>query len=206
MKAFEPQGSLKPQCPVRFGGNMGKGPCVVDAQGCAMSTFSMDQGNMLLLLLLSTKHTQLSNSLAPAVQARGKSGPLFDFGVHEDIRVVNDASREKNESHAGKVVERHWYDRNKHIFPASRWEVGGGACGVNEPWRISPPLFPPVARFEGPCSACLHEGICKVQGVMVARGSSSQPTSGLLLPCWHVEGFLSQNFMSAVLRLHLASH
>lgn len=63
--------------------------------------------------------------LAP--QARGKSGPLFDFGVHEDIRVVNDASREKNESHAGKVVERHWYDRNKHIFPASRWEVRGCA-------------------------------------------------------------------------------
>jgi hypothetical protein len=58
-------------------------------------------------------------------QARGKSGPLFEFGVHEDIRVLNDASREKNESHAGKVVERHWYDRNKHIFPASRWEVGG---------------------------------------------------------------------------------
>ncbi|GFH14850.1 uncharacterized protein HaLaN_10976, partial [Haematococcus lacustris] len=56
-------------------------------------------------------------------KARGKSGPLFDFGVHEDIRVVNDASREKNESHAGKVVERHWYDRNKHIFPASRWEI-----------------------------------------------------------------------------------
>jgi protein FAM50 len=57
------------------------------------------------------------------MQARGKSGPLFDFGVHEDIRVVNDASKEKHESHAGKVVERHWYDRNKHIFPASRWEV-----------------------------------------------------------------------------------
>eukprot|EP00197_Chlamydomonas_leiostraca_P012081 CAMPEP_0202862594 /NCGR_PEP_ID=MMETSP1391-20130828/3578_1 /ASSEMBLY_ACC=CAM_ASM_000867 /TAXON_ID=1034604 /ORGANISM="Chlamydomonas leiostraca, Strain SAG 11-49" /LENGTH=386 /DNA_ID=CAMNT_0049542143 /DNA_START=60 /DNA_END=1220 /DNA_ORIENTATION=- len=56
-------------------------------------------------------------------KARGKSGPLFDFGVHEDLRVVNDASREKMESHAGKVVERHWYDRNKHIFPASRWEI-----------------------------------------------------------------------------------
>lgn len=24
---------------------------------------------------------------------------------------------------AGKVVDRHWYDRNKHIFPANRWEV-----------------------------------------------------------------------------------
>lgn len=22
-----------------------------------------------------------------------------------------------------QVVERHWYERNKHIFPASRWEI-----------------------------------------------------------------------------------
>mmetsp|Transcript_10483 Transcript_10483/g.26865 ORF Transcript_10483/g.26865 Transcript_10483/m.26865 type:complete len:328 (-) Transcript_10483:353-1336(-) len=56
-------------------------------------------------------------------KARGKSGPLFDFEVHDDVRITNDATKEKNESHAGKVVERHWYDRNKHIFPASRWEV-----------------------------------------------------------------------------------
>lgn len=27
------------------------------------------------------------------------------------------------QSHAGKVVERSWYNRSKHIFPASRWEV-----------------------------------------------------------------------------------
>lgn len=27
------------------------------------------------------------------------------------------------QSHAGKVVERAWYQRSKHIFPASRWEV-----------------------------------------------------------------------------------
>ncbi len=26
------------------------------------------------------------------------------------------------QSHAGKVVLRGWYERNKHIFPASRWE------------------------------------------------------------------------------------
>lgn len=26
-------------------------------------------------------------------------------------------------SNAGKVAERRWYERNKHIFPASRWEV-----------------------------------------------------------------------------------
>mmetsp|Transcript_4399 Transcript_4399/g.12345 ORF Transcript_4399/g.12345 Transcript_4399/m.12345 type:complete len:327 (+) Transcript_4399:152-1132(+) len=56
-------------------------------------------------------------------KARGKSGPLFSFDVHEDIRITNDARKEKDESHAGKVVERHWYDKNKHIFPASRWET-----------------------------------------------------------------------------------
>eukprot|EP00245_Coleochaete_scutata_P007602 TRINITY_DN23084_c0_g1_i1.p1 TRINITY_DN23084_c0_g1~~TRINITY_DN23084_c0_g1_i1.p1 ORF type:complete len:338 (-),score=105.99 TRINITY_DN23084_c0_g1_i1:346-1359(-) len=56
-------------------------------------------------------------------KARGKSGPLFSFDVHEDIRVVADSTVEKDESHAGKVVERHWYEKNKHIFPASRWEI-----------------------------------------------------------------------------------
>jgi len=56
-------------------------------------------------------------------KARGKSGPLFHFDVHDDVRLKNDARIEKDESHAGKIVERHWYERNKHIFPASRWEV-----------------------------------------------------------------------------------
>ncbi|XP_073228838.1 protein FAM50A-like isoform X1 [Porites lutea] len=55
-------------------------------------------------------------------KARGKSGPLFSFDVHEDVRMISDASVEKDESHAGKVVLRSWYERNKHIFPASRWE------------------------------------------------------------------------------------
>ncbi|KAF7720900.1 hypothetical protein EC973_005788 [Apophysomyces ossiformis] len=56
-------------------------------------------------------------------KARGKSGPLFNFDVHDDVRLINDATVEKDESHAGKVVERGWYEKNKHIFPASRWEV-----------------------------------------------------------------------------------
>ncbi|ORX37743.1 XAP5, circadian clock regulator-domain-containing protein [Kockovaella imperatae] len=56
-------------------------------------------------------------------KARGKSGPLFNFDVHDDIRMVADATVEKDESHAGKVVQRSWYNRFKHIFPASRWEV-----------------------------------------------------------------------------------
>ena len=57
-------------------------------------------------------------------KARGKSGPLFHFDVHDDIRIgAIDSRVEKDESHPGKVVERRWYDRNKHIFPASRWEL-----------------------------------------------------------------------------------
>ena len=55
-------------------------------------------------------------------KARGKSGPLFSFDVHDDIRLVSDATVERDESHAGKVLLRSWYERNKHIFPASRWE------------------------------------------------------------------------------------
>lgn len=57
-------------------------------------------------------------------KARGKSGPLFNFDVHDDVRFgAIDTRVEKDESHPGKVVERMWYERNKHIFPASRWEV-----------------------------------------------------------------------------------
>ncbi|CAG9810768.1 unnamed protein product [Chironomus riparius] len=55
-------------------------------------------------------------------KARGKSGPLFQFDVKDDIRMISDATVEKEESHAGKVLLRSWYERNKHIFPASRWE------------------------------------------------------------------------------------
>ena len=50
--------------------------------------------------------------------------PLFHFDVHDDVRVgAYDHRVEKDESHPGKVVERSWYEKNKHIFPASRWEV-----------------------------------------------------------------------------------
>ncbi|XP_002157139.1 protein FAM50A isoform X1 [Hydra vulgaris] len=55
-------------------------------------------------------------------KARGKSGPLFSFDAYEDIRITQDASISKDESHAGKVCLRSWYEKNKHIFPASRWE------------------------------------------------------------------------------------
>mmetsp|Transcript_32013 Transcript_32013/g.74615 ORF Transcript_32013/g.74615 Transcript_32013/m.74615 type:complete len:299 (-) Transcript_32013:314-1210(-) len=56
-------------------------------------------------------------------KARGKSGPLFNFDVHEDVRLVNDARVEKDESHAGKVMDKRMYERNKDKFPYSRFEV-----------------------------------------------------------------------------------
>ena len=38
-----------------------------------------------------------------ATRARGKSGPLFNFDVHEDVRLgAIDARVEKDESHPGK--------------------------------------------------------------------------------------------------------
>jgi|TARA_B100001142_G_scaffold329026_2_gene390855 protein FAM50 len=55
-------------------------------------------------------------------KVRGKSGPLFHFGVHDDVRLKGGANIEKEDSHAGKIIHRTWYDKNKHIFPASRWE------------------------------------------------------------------------------------
>lgn len=35
----------------------------------------------------------------------GKSGPLFNFDVNEDVRIKSDASVEKNESHAGQDIK-----------------------------------------------------------------------------------------------------
>ena len=36
--------------------------------------------------------------------------------------IVVDA-REVENSHPGKVILRSWYDRNKNMFPANRWET-----------------------------------------------------------------------------------
>ena len=69
-------------------------------------------------------------------KARGKSGPLFLFNCREDIRLQNDATIEKEESHAGKVILRNWYERNKHIFPASRWEVYDPEKKWDRPYTI----------------------------------------------------------------------
>eukprot|EP00871_Galdieria_phlegrea_P003068 jgi/Galph1/3762/GphlegSOOS_G2413.1 len=50
----------------------------------------------------------------------GKRGPLFHFNVHESVRLQNDATPGEEDSHAAKVVERGWYEKNKHIFPLQR--------------------------------------------------------------------------------------
>lgn len=55
-------------------------------------------------------------------KARGKSGPLFQFDVKDDIRMISDATVEKEESHAGKVLLRSWYEKAKHIFPVRPYD------------------------------------------------------------------------------------
>jgi protein FAM50 len=48
---------------------------------------------------------------------------LFEFSAYEDVRLLNDASKETTEAHAGKIVQKTWYEKHKHIFPANRWEM-----------------------------------------------------------------------------------
>lgn len=55
-------------------------------------------------------------------KAMGKSGPLFEFDAAGELRIRQDAAVDTAESHPAKVVLRNWYERNKHIYPASRWE------------------------------------------------------------------------------------
>jgi protein FAM50 len=42
-------------------------------------------------------------------KARGKSGPLFSFDVHDDVRMLHDATKERDEvclTGAGSVVRQ----------------------------------------------------------------------------------------------------
>jgi len=47
-------------------------------------------------------------------KARGKSGPLFQFDVRDDVRLMSDASIEKEESHAGKVLKNFYFNYLYH--------------------------------------------------------------------------------------------
>lgn len=55
-------------------------------------------------------------------KAMGKTGPLFVFDSASDVRIRQDAALDYGESHPAKIVLRSWYEKNKHIYPASRWE------------------------------------------------------------------------------------
>ncbi|CAB3398980.1 unnamed protein product [Caenorhabditis bovis] len=55
-------------------------------------------------------------------KAMGKTGPLFIFDAASDVRIRQDAALDIGESHPAKIVLRSWYEKNKHIYPASRWE------------------------------------------------------------------------------------
>ncbi|KAI6196615.1 Protein FAM50-like protein [Aphelenchoides besseyi] len=57
-----------------------------------------------------------------ATKAMGKTGPLWQFDAAGEIRLRQDAALDSGESHPAKVVLRSWYEKNKHIYPASRWE------------------------------------------------------------------------------------
>lgn len=58
-----------------------------------------------------------------ATKAMGKTGPLWQFDAAGEVRLRQDAAVDMIESHPAKVVLRTWYERNKHIYPASRWEA-----------------------------------------------------------------------------------
>lgn len=44
-------------------------------------------------------------------KAMGKSGPLFQFDLHEHAAASFDPRMKSQDSHAGKVVDRHWYNK-----------------------------------------------------------------------------------------------
>ncbi|CAD5214907.1 unnamed protein product [Bursaphelenchus xylophilus] len=58
-----------------------------------------------------------------ATRTMGKTGPLWQFDAVGEIRLRQDAALDIGESHPVKVVMRNWYEKNKHIYPASRWEA-----------------------------------------------------------------------------------
>lgn len=97
-------------------------------------------------------------------KARGKSGPLFHFDVHDDIRITNDSRVEKDESHPGKIVERRWFERNKHIFPASRWE-----------------MYDPAVKRD---SYSIHGN--EVRGEGAKKGADGEPECVALAGIWSV--------------------
>jgi protein FAM50 len=52
----------------------------------------------------------------------GKTGPLFNFQENEAVG-LSDVRQERQDSHVGKIVDRSWYEKNKHVYPWSTWEI-----------------------------------------------------------------------------------
>jgi protein FAM50 len=72
-------------------------------------------------------------------KAKGKTGPLFKFAAEEQVHVVEDKRVEREDSHPGKIVLRHWYDQNRHVYPASRWDVYDPAVAAAKPASATAP-------------------------------------------------------------------
>lgn len=47
--------------------------------------------------------------------AKGKNGNLFSLIKRQGYDI--------DEGYVAKILERKWYEKNKHIFPANRWEI-----------------------------------------------------------------------------------
>ncbi|EMP41497.1 60S ribosomal protein L10 [Chelonia mydas] len=91
----------------------------------------------------------MEEGLEPLVGWGGSAGVEQLMYIKEDLIIPH--------SHAGKVVLRSWYEKNKHIFPASRWEpydpekkwdkytvsLGGWVACAWGRWQGSTELPPP---------------------------------------------------------------
>jgi len=56
-------------------------------------------------------------------KAMGKTGPLYEFDAAGVLNIGSNVTESKQESHPAKIVLRSWYEKAKHIYPASRWEA-----------------------------------------------------------------------------------
>ena len=50
-------------------------------------------------------------------EAQGRTGPILTLHKSRE----NDSDIDIDDAGVGKVLERKWYEKNRHIFPASQW-------------------------------------------------------------------------------------
>ena len=90
-------------------------------------------------------------------KARGKSGPLFNFDVHDDVRMVNDARVEKDESHAGKVRAHASTDHGPPVHDCLR---RAARCGLPLLSALLGPSFKFLCGSECPSFKFLCGSVC----------------------------------------------